>query len=331
MYDIIGDVHGFHTALTALLEALGYRYRRGAWRFPGARRQVIFVGDFIDRGPQIRETLTLVRAMLDADSALAVMGNHEYNALAWHTPDGRGEWLRRHTAVHRNQHRATLVQYGIDPDSPEGDRGVFDNGTGSPGSAALRSDLQWLRTLPLYLEKETLRVVHAAWESRSVEDAMPASLLDDTFLHRSADGRYRESRAVEVLLKGIEIALPDGAYYLDKEGTRRYKTRIRWWIDPAAPVATMAEIAMPPADRELGYLPVSGRQREKLPGYCEEKPVFVGHYWFTGTPAPVAPRVACLDYSIARQGILCAYRFDGEPALSRDRFVAVDAAGRAHL
>ena len=52
---------------------------------------------FIDRGPEIRETLQTVRAMVDGGSTLAVMENHEFNALAYHTPDGKGGFLRKHT------------------------------------------------------------------------------------------------------------------------------------------------------------------------------------------------------------------------------------------
>lgn len=48
---------------------------------------MIFLGDFIDRGPKIRETLQIVRAMVDAGTALAVMGNHEYNAICFHSPE----------------------------------------------------------------------------------------------------------------------------------------------------------------------------------------------------------------------------------------------------
>ena len=345
MYDVIGDIHGHAGALQGLLRDLGYRERNGAWRYPGSRRKVLFVGDFLDRGPEIRMTLEIVRAMVEADSASAVMGNHEYNALIWHTPDGNGGWLRSHTATHLAQHRATLEQYGLDPDSPRGRRGVFDTtsaaksgyGGGGRGAHLLREELRWLRALPLYLETAQLRVVHAAWEgeaaataheSNGADTGAPTPLLDDTFLHRSACGQFRESRAVEVLLKGIEIALPEGASYLDKEGTRRHRTRIRWWLDPSAPITTMAELAMPPADRKLGHLPITTRQRAKLPGYHGELPVFVGHYWFTGSPAPVTPHVACLDYSVARGGLLCAYRFDGDPDLSPEQFVAVDTDGR---
>jgi len=49
--------------------------------------------------------------------------------------------------------------------------------------------------------------------------------------------------------------------------------------------------------------------------------VCFGHYWLADpTPVPLAANVACLDYSVARGGFLCAYRFDGEAALSRERF-----------
>ena len=43
----------------------------------------MFIGDFVDRGPGIGEVIEIVRAMVDAGDALAVMGNHEYNAIAF--------------------------------------------------------------------------------------------------------------------------------------------------------------------------------------------------------------------------------------------------------
>ena len=46
------------------------------------------------------------------------------------------------------------------------------------------------------------------------------------------------------------------------------------------------------------------------------KPVFFGHYWRSGTPRPLAPNLACLDYSVAREGgQLVAYRWAGEKIL----------------
>ena len=74
MYDLIGDIHGHAAALQRLLKSLGYSRHKGVYRHP--ERQVIFLGDFIDRGPQIRATLEIVRPMIDSGAALAVIGNH---------------------------------------------------------------------------------------------------------------------------------------------------------------------------------------------------------------------------------------------------------------
>jgi hypothetical protein len=85
MYDLIGDIHGHADELVQLLEALGYRKHGRTYVHP--ERKVIFLGDFIDRGPKIREVLEIVRPMVEQGNALAVMGNHELNALAYHTED----------------------------------------------------------------------------------------------------------------------------------------------------------------------------------------------------------------------------------------------------
>ena len=65
---------------------MGYEETNGVLRHPEGRRAV-FLGDFIDRGPEIRRTHEIVRGMVEAGSALAVMGNHELNALHFTTPD----------------------------------------------------------------------------------------------------------------------------------------------------------------------------------------------------------------------------------------------------
>ena len=83
MYDMIGDIHGHADELVELLEMLDYRKSEGVYGHP--ERQAIFLGDFIDRGSQIRQVLEIVRAMTESRRALAVMGNHELNALAFHT------------------------------------------------------------------------------------------------------------------------------------------------------------------------------------------------------------------------------------------------------
>src|SRR5437879_674475 len=132
MYDLIGDVHGHAAELADLLTALGYAPAGQTYRHPAGRR-VVFLGDYVDRGPEIRRTLEVVRGMVAAGDALAVLGNHEFNALAFHTPDPAclGESLRPHTPKNVRQHRATLDQL-------------------TPGELA--DALNWFRTLPAWLD-----------------------------------------------------------------------------------------------------------------------------------------------------------------------------------
>ena len=112
MYDLIGDIHGYATELKALLEKLGYREANGVWQHPD--RKVIFLGDFVDRGPEQVETVEIGRNMVENGQALAVMGNHELNAVAWATedPEQPGQYLRPHTTKNLKQHKEFLEQVG---------------------------------------------------------------------------------------------------------------------------------------------------------------------------------------------------------------------------
>jgi protein phosphatase len=76
-FDIIGDVHGCYDELLELLAQLGYRADAEAgMRHPDGRR-IIFVGDLVDRGPKVIETVKLARRMVAAGQALCVPGNHD--------------------------------------------------------------------------------------------------------------------------------------------------------------------------------------------------------------------------------------------------------------
>ena len=46
-------------------------------------------------GPAIGEVIEIARSMVDADDALAVMGNHEHHAIAFHTkrPGEQDAWI----------------------------------------------------------------------------------------------------------------------------------------------------------------------------------------------------------------------------------------------
>jgi protein phosphatase len=79
-FDIVGDIHGCYDELVELLENLGWDVTADA-AGPSARhpegRRAIFVGDFVDRGPRIPDTLRLVMRMVADGVALAVPGNHD--------------------------------------------------------------------------------------------------------------------------------------------------------------------------------------------------------------------------------------------------------------
>src|SRR5947209_7336583 len=89
-FDIIGDVHGCCDELEALLQQLGYRAAKlegdspvwgaHAYAHPEGRKAV-FVGDLVDRGPRIVDTVRLVRNMVAAGSALCVPGNHDMKLM----------------------------------------------------------------------------------------------------------------------------------------------------------------------------------------------------------------------------------------------------------
>lgn len=81
-FDVIGDVHGCRSELEALLARLGYDVERDDGgraidaRHPEGRR-VVFLGDLVDRGPDVVGVLRLAMGMVASGNALAVPGNHE--------------------------------------------------------------------------------------------------------------------------------------------------------------------------------------------------------------------------------------------------------------
>ncbi|RKH65217.1 polynucleotide kinase-phosphatase [Corallococcus interemptor] len=86
-FDIIGDIHGCREELEALLTKLGYQVRPRADGAPGfdvrppEGRKAVFLGDLVDRGPDIPGVLRLVMDMVEAGTALCVPGNHEMKLL----------------------------------------------------------------------------------------------------------------------------------------------------------------------------------------------------------------------------------------------------------
>src|SRR5690606_38960803 len=143
--DIVADIHGEISALECLLERLGYT---PDGRHPGGRR-LVFLGDLVDRGADSPAVVERVADMVLADRAQCILGNHELNLLRGQKKEGNG-WFH-----------------------PEADD--HDLASGHFRESARATDAQrkhflaWFDTLPVALERDDLRVVHACWEPQAIE------------------------------------------------------------------------------------------------------------------------------------------------------------------
>jgi hypothetical protein len=301
MYDLIGDIHGHADKLKKLLLKMGYREVEGSWQHP--ERKVIFVGDFIDRGPSIREVLHIVRKMIDNNQALAVMGNHEYNAIAYAYQTNNGSYLRSHNATHNKQHHATLEQFS--QYTHEWDEWV-----------------QWFYSLPLFLEVNGIRIVHACWDEEHIQwlKTHHGVNLTESLLIDAHDKKSHAHVVIEETLKGKEMNIPEHCVWYDKDGHPRTSNRIKWWVDPSrndhdkflfnCPDILKAQSV--PSDIKFNIYPV------------DAPPVFFGHYWLEDKwPIVQSDNVICLDYSVAKGGNLVAYRWNGEKSICKENFVVV--------
>ncbi|MEM6401919.1 MAG: polynucleotide kinase-phosphatase, partial [Cyanobacteria bacterium P01_D01_bin.116] len=100
-FDIIGDIHGCCDELELLLEKLGYQKSVNSYQLTVTNnnstsssssspsltychpegRKALFLGDLVDRGPRILDTVKLVKSMVEAGVAICVPGNHENKLL----------------------------------------------------------------------------------------------------------------------------------------------------------------------------------------------------------------------------------------------------------
>lgn len=301
--DLIGDIHGHAAKLEELLGNLGYSEKNGCYSHP--ERKVLFIGDYIDRGPEIRRTLEIVKRMVESENAVALMGNHEYNALCFHYQESEGGHLRKHLIKNIIQHYETLQQFQNRQKEYEG-------------------YLDWFKTLPLFYETPAFRAVHACWDHKHI-DLLRQHLVDDRLtdelIYQSAKNGTPLNLAIDETLKGKEIKMPEGLEFTDKDGTKRTEIRIKWWEDPSR--STYREISVEPIDT-LPEIPVDMSILRSTDYYgAEEKPVFFGHYWRKGTPAIYRNNICCLDYSVAKNGHLAAYQMGEEIELKDNKFVCV--------
>ena len=136
--DIVGDIHGELGALRELMSHLGY----DSDGRHGDNSHLIFVGDLCDRGPDSPGVALLVKRLVDAGRAQCVLGNHELNILRQAKKLGNGWWhVEDHDRAkgrHLDCRRAGDIERDV----------IYD----------------FFASLPLALERDDLRVIHAAWD-----------------------------------------------------------------------------------------------------------------------------------------------------------------------
>lgn len=131
----IGDVHGCAALLDALLKRIDDHAGSRAHR-------LVFLGDYIDRGPDSAAVLRTVSRLnwAEPERVVCLMGNHERMLLdALQTPQAAEHWLY-------NGGEATLAAFGA--------REVGD---------LPRDTLDWLEGLPTLHEDEARWYVHAGF------------------------------------------------------------------------------------------------------------------------------------------------------------------------
>lgn len=317
MIDLIGDVHGHADELEELLTTLGYVKEYHYYSHPDPKRTVLFIGDYIDRGPKIRETLEIVKQMVDNGTAIALLGNHEYNALTFHFKDAKGGHLREHSIKNILQHYETLYQFRNRVEVPNGEK-------------EWEEYLEWFKTLPLFYETETFRAVHACWDYKSI-DYLKKHLIDnrltDDLIRKSETEKGELHEAIEITLKGKEIKLPKDDFFMDKDGNQRRHIRIKWWENPSGMTYQAVGFQDLP---DFAKKEINSSQIKEIDYYRkDDKNVFFGHYWLKvedkllNKPTLFRDNICCLDYSVADEGHLVAYSIDDELLLDEQKFTVV--------
>ena len=178
---VIGDVHGMAGPLEAVLAMVDRDIARH-----GKPSRIVFAGDIIDRGPDSRRAVAIVRARVGETSRHrrddperrqpvetdCLMGNHERaltECLKNPTGPDQRQWLTTHC-------RETLASYGFDADAFCDPR--RETWRARPEAPVLRDDAAWMAGLPRLIDHQPFIIAHAGLDpSRSLSDQDPTILV----------------------------------------------------------------------------------------------------------------------------------------------------------
>jgi len=158
----IGDIHGCADALNRLLDRIT---EHGA----GKTRRLVFLGDYIDKGPEVARTVAIVRRLQEEApcAVTCLMGNRELALLqAMHDPRQAAAWIK-------SGGDRTLASYGVTriADLPA-------------------AELDWVAGLKTAHEDELRYYVHAGFRPgrRGIDPSVKARLwIREPFLSTDYD------------------------------------------------------------------------------------------------------------------------------------------------
>ncbi len=308
--DIVGDVHGEIDPLRILLSQLGYDE---SGRHNDNRR-LVFVGDLVDRGPDSPAVLELVMRLVNNGSAQCVLGNHEMNLLRNDRKHGN-DWYTR-------------------PEAADPTEATCDS------KQQKERFHQFLLTLPLALQNERLRVVHACWHGDSLEriaaledgtDALAAFELFDNQTIAAHESNFELRSQARKELDALTSDLSDHDVVpplLPANAT----IDATWQMGNPIRVLTSGVETPTAAPFYAGGKWRMVERRKWWEDYVEERPVIVGHYWrrfgnaSTGLAGKYGPdlfagiepqhwmgrrgNVYCVDFSVGAKSVARANDID---------------------
>ena len=304
MYDIIGDVHGHAPLLKKTLIELGYQKTTSGYSH--LERMAIFVGDFINRGPEIKKTIRIIRAMVENNKALAVLGNHEINAVIYYLKFKTGDPTIK--SLNKNFYALykTINQF-------------------SKNQEELVDHLKWMRTLPLFLDMGDFRIVHACWSQPAIDfirNQIPDGKIKKSIfreIYRNPNSEIGKS--IWTLTKGVDFRLPGDIRIINNKGVSPRTFRMKWWEKPEG--KTFEEMSF----ESKFSLPNYNIPKQILPDnyvYPEEAPiVFFGHYCRGRGPFIINRNICCVDSCVNGTRKLTAYRWSGEKVLKDENLIQI--------
>lgn len=209
----IGDIHGRSDLLSALLRKID---EDAADLDPQTSRELIFLGDYVDRGA---DSLGVLDLILEANrrpspwSSTALKGNHEQALLAFlDDPEVWPLWSEFGA-------RETLAAYGVVPPAPGSAEDDWARASREMNHALPPAHRALLRSLPLTAERGDYLCVHAGvrpglpLEAQTEQDLL--WIRDDFLRHGRRLAKvivHGHTPAEEAYVGAHRIGLDTGAY-----------------------------------------------------------------------------------------------------------------------